>query len=339
MEKIFLEGSLQILNQEDYAEAAVSANPYFTWAKFILTDCYPNKNKQKVPIEEFGNIVRTGLFAPIKMARGSINDGHDFAEPIGAITHLKVVDDKVVGLAALWDRERPEDVEYIRELYERGEPLNLSWEILYKDSEMEEDVQVLKDVSIVGATFVRMPAYAGRTPVVALASETEKTEEENMDEKTVETLEQEVNVETEAVDTKEEITNQELDYRKLYEEASLRLTELESKLQEYERTLKELEDKYNEASSALAEELRLKEIKALFRSYGIEKPEDFFESKKSELVKMDREALEFVLQEALSGLPAKSSEASISVPPLKASNPIVDKDEILRYLRETTLKK
>lgn len=153
------------------AFASVMLNPGVAWAKFILTDDRPNGNKQRVPQNEFANLIRSGIFMPLKMAIKEIKDGHDEAVPLGVITHLKEEDNKVLALAALWSRERPEDVEMLKKRFKDGSPINVSWEIQYADSVIEEDgVQALLGTELSGATIVGMPAYAGRTPLIAFAA-------------------------------------------------------------------------------------------------------------------------------------------------------------------------
>ncbi len=159
------------LDQE--AEAAVVKNPASSWIKFGLTDDLPNENKQRVPQEEFVNLINTGVFMPLKMARGIIKPGHENSEPLGVITHLKKSGNKIVGLATVWNKERKEDVALLKELSRKKEPINISWEILYEDSKPSEQfdgVEDLLNVSLKAATIVGNPAYKGRTQILAMAA-------------------------------------------------------------------------------------------------------------------------------------------------------------------------
>jgi len=162
---------VSLLGEDNIAFAGVNLNPLVRWVKFILTDDKPNANNQRIPREEFSNLIKTGLYMPIKTApMDSVEKRHFNAGPIGAITHLKIEDDKVLGLAALWEKERPEDVEKIVEAVKNGEQIDLSWEIAYSDREIEESgVEVLKDVALLGTTIVDIPAYEGRTPILSVA--------------------------------------------------------------------------------------------------------------------------------------------------------------------------
>lgn len=155
-------------------------NPYVTYAKFTFTDDLKNKNNQRIPKEEFANVIKSGKYMPIKMEQANIQGSHENSTPIGVITALKEQDNKVIGIAALWEKERPEAVEKIKTAFAEGTPLDLSWEVLYgKDSSNVDDsgTEVLKDVTVRGITFVGNPAYDGRTNVYALA-ETQLSQEE-----------------------------------------------------------------------------------------------------------------------------------------------------------------
>lgn len=178
---ITLESSFEFLTNE--AIASIGLNPFFRWAKFVLTDDDVNLNNQKVPQEEFDNIISTGIYTPIKMDFGRISEGHKTAErkPIGVITHIKkdVLDGRnvLVALAALWKKERPDDVDLLKEMVDSGEPPKVSWEISYHDSEFDGKAEILKGTILTGVAIVANPAYADRTRFLAVA-ELEETESE-----------------------------------------------------------------------------------------------------------------------------------------------------------------
>lgn len=311
---MFIDGTLEFFTDADYAEASISKNQHFRWAKFVLTDDKPNKNNQRIPREEFDNLIKTGIYAPFKVARGQINDGHEFAEPIGVIAKLLQVDDKVIGLAALWPRERKDDVEYLEELYKSGNPLNVSWEILYTESDFDDSgVENLKNVSLVGATIVGLPAYAGRTPVIAVASE----------------LETSVEV-TDMTEEKNEVLSTE------NQEQMIALSEYNALKAEYEALKAEyeaLKANLDAVQNAYAGEIRLKTIRQKFASVGINKPESYFEENKERLLALSDDAIDFMLQEMVAGL-TKESGASVSVPPVVQPKQQLTKDDILEFLRK-----
>lgn len=155
--------------------ASLMLNPLVSWAKFILTDDTPNGNKMRIPVSEFDNIIKSGLHMPVKMAQGKIEEDHSNAEPIGVITHLKkeIVDgvNQIVGLAALWLKERPSDVQYLRSLMDSGKDINLSWEISVGERRASAGGVIdLIGVVMNAATIVGRPAYEGRTRFIAMAA-------------------------------------------------------------------------------------------------------------------------------------------------------------------------
>lgn len=322
-EKIFnLETSFDLVDElpDEYKEAlaAVSLNPAFNWAKLVLTDDAPNANGQKVPLEEFSNLIRTGYFAPIKMAKGKINEGHEDSEPLGVITHLKQTDNQIRCMAALWSRERPGDIEYLKNKYEKGEPLNISWEILYTDSRKNENgVEELLGTSLRAATIVGMPAYAGRTPITALAS-VENKEEGILDEKELEQLKADL------------------------EKAKLEVSELQSKLNMQSSELEELASLREYKSAIEAEKAKIEKLMAIkvkFSSAGIEKEEVYFETNSEMLLKMDEQALDFFIQELVSFKPVKNSTSSVKVPPVNGEPDMKNAKVLAKLLRESLTKK
>jgi hypothetical protein len=159
------------------AFASYMLNPTVAWAKFVLTDDRKNANGQRVPVEEFDNLINSGIHMPVKMAMGEIDRGHKNSRPLGVITHLKKVEypngtHAVIALAALWNYERPSDVTYIRDRFKNNEPVNVSWEILYGDKSFNKatDSFDLRDTVLSAATIVDEPAYQGRTQFLAVAA-------------------------------------------------------------------------------------------------------------------------------------------------------------------------
>lgn len=157
---------------------AAEKDPYKTWVHFVFTDDKPNMNGQRVPKDEFTSLMKTATHMPIKKLAGGVGDTHDGAIPMGAIAKTKIVEDgsisRIEGLAALWDKEFPQDIEYLRQRFTEGESINFSWEIGF--TEMVDDpefqgIKLLKGCSTRAATIVAMPAYSGRTPALAMASE------------------------------------------------------------------------------------------------------------------------------------------------------------------------
>lgn len=159
------------------AFSSIMVNPTVVWTKFVLTDDMRNGNGQRIPKEEFANLIRSGIHMPVKMAKGEISRGHQGTEPLGSITHLKEVpmpdgSMAIVALAALWGEERPADVEYIKQQFASKKPVDISWEILYEDAQYNVDQNSIDLTGTVlrAATVVGEPAYEGRTRVLSVAA-------------------------------------------------------------------------------------------------------------------------------------------------------------------------
>jgi len=176
----FIETQLEELSAE--AVSAAGLNPYFHWAKFVVTDSDSNLNNQRIPVEEFDNLITTGVFTPLKMDFNRISAGHSSAakKPLGVITNLKKDTinnrDCVVALAALWERERPEDIQLLQEMVKNGDFPKVSWEISYSYAEDENDIKSLRDVSLNGVTIVKNPAYEDRARFLSMASDESDSE-------------------------------------------------------------------------------------------------------------------------------------------------------------------
>ena len=207
------------------AQAALG-NPNLGWLEFVLTDAMPNSNKQGLKVEAFASLVNTGMFMPIKMATGKINLDHSEAEPLGAIASLVADETQILGKAALWKQERQADYEMLVSMSANSKPIDISWEIAYTESEVDEEgVEWITNPVLTGAALVGLPAYAGRTPVTAVAS-TENNEDGSPDTAPVES-------------GGDEDAASENDQVKSLEAT---ITNLESKMEEFEKELEELRE-------------------------------------------------------------------------------------------------
>lgn len=319
-EKVYINVSnmLQLLEKNELdlymIEASLSLNPSLTWVKFILTDDKPNGNNQRVPQEEFDNLIKSGLYMPIKVAENGISRGHADTKPIGVITNLIKDGDKIKGIGALWGEERPEDVQYLKELYESGQTLNISWEIGCKDIIEEEGVFTIKDAYLFAATIVGIPAYMGRTPIVQMAS---KNEEENK----LEELEK---------------IKQERD--SLLEEKASLDEKIESLSKELENLSKEIEDLrfYKQSvEEEKAREMRFAMIKEKFESQGLDFDATYFEERKDKLLSFSDEDLDFYIKDLVLFKSEASVENKIKLPPIIKSSEEMPKDlkEVAKLLK------
>jgi hypothetical protein len=301
-DKIVLDTQIELINseeQEGEAFASVGLNPAFNWIKFTLTDALPNLNKQRIPVKEFDNLIRTGYLTSIKMGRGKIEPGHENAIEIGVISHLKKTEDnKIVGLAAIWSKDHPDEYKYIKENFDKNIPLNISWEILYRNSTADADgISDLEDTTLKSAVLVGRPAYGGRTQILSIASETNINSEETM-----------------------ELKELEEKYSALETEFNAKKLELETKSSELEALRVELTNKteetkdYSELKEFKASVLKEKEenqkfesIKTKFSEAGLTKDEVYFKDNKEKLLSMTPEVLDFMMQELVA---FKSTSAS-----------------------------
>lgn len=321
-----LEDVVQLeLNADGESSAAVSLNPSYVWTKFILTDDLPNENKQRIPKEEFSNLIKTGIFAPVKMKNGEINVNHEDALPLGVITNLKESANKVEGMAALWLKEREEDVLTIKDMVNKGNFPQLSWEIMYEDSASEENgISALKNTVLRAVTLVGMPAYAGRTPIFAAASKNNNSEE--------------------TVDKLEELTSRVTELEELVKSKDVELASKATELETLKASLEELETLRTFKASIDKEKADLEKlaaIKAKFKAASLDKDEEYFEKNKETLMGLSDSTLEFMIQEMISFASTKKvkeEEASKNEVPNFTADETVDLSDP-RKLSEALRKK
>jgi hypothetical protein len=298
---------------EDFSLASKNLNPLLTYVRFVLTDDQPNANGVRIPREEFSNLIRSGLYMPIKMAVGKIEDGHDGSTPLGVITHLRETDSTIRGVAALWNKERPADIALIKERYAEGRPLDLSWEIGFEDYvEDEAGVKNLRGCILRATTLVGMPAYgSGRTSItdVELSEEDKSKEDTKVDEKELQRLQEE--------NTSLKATIAELEAGQLTEEQKEKLAQYDE-LVEFKETVV--------AEAARIE--KLEEIKQKFSEAGIEKDDDYFVENESALLAMDdTDTLDFFIsnlaeteasreEDEQDGDEDDEEQATVKVPPI-----------------------
>jgi hypothetical protein len=284
---INLETQIDLIEESNPGEAfaAVSLNPTFQWAKIIVTDAKANLNKQRIPLEEFANLIRTGLFAPVKMSEAGDPKTHKdaFGKPIGTITQLLEEKEKVIALAALWKKERPEDISMLKDQYTKGNLPNVSWEISYAEERDEEDgVKALYGTSLDGLTVVSVPAYAGRTAFIGLAER--KDTDSDIDGENLEG------------GNKPEMEELELAKTKI-SELEAKIAELETAKATAEAELTTLREYKETKEKVEVEAARFESIKTKFSEAKIEKDETYFAEKKDYLLSLDDKSLDFMLQE------------------------------------------
>lgn len=334
------------------AVASISLNPNVTWLKMVITDDKPNANNMRIPKEEFASVINTAVYMPLKMAMGEISEGHEETSPIGSIAHLVNEGDHVIALAALWNRERPEDIKILKERYENGKNIDVSWELNYDVTasvKNDDGILELKNVEMNAVTIVGLPSYMGRTGVTALASKEDEGESEAMDtikredhDKIVKTFEDKV-----------------VDFETKLSEASTRIEELEvanetltsakAELDEMKPKFSELETFKAEADAVKEREEKLVGIREKFVEAGIEVTDEYMEEREETLLGMEEASLDFFIQELVSFKTKEDDDddeatASINltskVPDLKRkSEKDVEPDDIVAGLRDLDTKK
>lgn len=277
---------LNIEDDEEFnkAFAALSLNPTIKWIKFVLTDDKANANKQRIPKDEFTNLIKTGVHMPIKMGMGYIRKGHEFAVPIGTITGLAEQNDQIIGIAALWTREHENEINIIEAMKNDENSPQISWEILYRESSIDEDgVEDLRGTVLSAATVVGDPAYQGRTRIVQVASRN-KNDNPNEEEDSMETVEE---------------------LQEALETSEANIEELENENKELKETVESLNDEIKplkefkeEVEAERARAAKIDQIVALYEEHGLNLPEDYFEDeeKAEKLLNMSLEQLEFMIQ-------------------------------------------
>jgi DNA repair exonuclease SbcCD nuclease subunit len=284
MGKLNIATKFELIKEENElgdAFASVSLNPFIQWATIVVTDDLPNGNKERVPLDEYDNLIKSGVHAPIKMAEEEISEGHEeaYGRPIGTITQLVQEGNKLIALAALWKKERPEDIKLLKKMYSDGKPPNVSWEISFKEAELGEDgVTTLKGLYLNGLAVVGVPAYKGRTQFVAMSSKNKEKEDFSVEE--LEKL-------------KTQVSNLETDVDKLTKENK----EKDETLAEKDVELEALREFKADTERKNEEVERFAAIKEKFSEAEIEKDDEYFEKKKEILLGLDENALDFMIQE------------------------------------------
>ncbi len=276
------------------AEASVQ-NPTLNYLEFVFTDNRPNANMKGIPESAFKNIIDTGLLMPVKMADGEISRGHEGTTPIGVISSMdsRQVEDlqQVVGKAALWSKEHPESINILKESYAAGDPLNMSWELLYTDSTMDDNgIEWLNDPIVRAITVVGAPAYGGRTPITTVASK-----EENMDE--LETL-------------KAQLAELETKKTELEAQLAAKVAELETASTE----LASLREFKAEADRKEAEAQLVSTRVAKLAENGITYTDEELSAKREMLLKLDETAFDYLVAELKNAVKESTSSNETGTP-------------------------
>lgn len=343
----------EVKSEMGEAFASFMLNPTVTWAKFILTDDRTNGNGERVPKEEFANLIRSGIHMPVKMVLGEIQ-GHPESKPLGTITHLKQVQKEdgssaIVALAALWGKERPADVEFIKARFAEKKPVDVSWEILYETETINDETHStdLHGTVLKAATIVGNPAYEGRTPFLSIASKKisdaaveEITDDTNTEDNSMELKDLEARIaeiEPQLTEAQTQIAAKDT----LIAEKDAEIARLTGELTAKEEELVPLRDFKTSADAEVAKQEKLEALKAKFVEAGLNKDDQYFTDNGDKLLEFDDNSLEFFIQEMsanLSTVDGKASQASskTKIPALTGGDQSEDLSPkaLAQYLRE-----
>lgn len=171
------------MNQAEFTgilrASASETNPLQSVIEFVFTDFSPNKNRQGVPQAEAINIIKTGMYMPVKVNfLGEEVAAHKNAVPIGPIIELKEDEDRVIGKAIIWKDEYADLVAYLEKASASEGGVQFSWELYYRNSTKDADgIQWLEGIVVAGIAIVDDPAYSGRTPLLSFAENRDKANE------------------------------------------------------------------------------------------------------------------------------------------------------------------
>ena len=167
-------------------------HPLLTMIKFVFADdrgallSSSNGLPQGIKAEDFDEVIKTAIHMPIKMnflgAKRGVQ-GHVGSLPIGHITQMEkdTAEDgtnRLIASAVLYGEEFPDEIQFIRTAFAEGKSPGISYEIVYNDPLIENGVEWLKNMITRAATFVRSPAYGKRTALLALASNSDLSDED-----------------------------------------------------------------------------------------------------------------------------------------------------------------
>ena len=305
------------------AFASFMLNPTVTWAKFVLTDDRTNANGERIPKQEFANLIRSGIHMPVKMALGEISPGHPGTKPLGTITHLKEVESAdgtsaVIALAALWGEERPADVEFIKQRFAEKQPVDVSWEVLYEDATFNAEASSMDLIGTVlrAATIVGNPAYEGRTQFLSISAKRkgDATAENSGDDNPNTNAEDELNelekLQADLAQAKAELETLKATHTTAIAEKDAEIERLTTETQEKETELTSLKEFKQTVEAEAEKKEKLASVKTKFSEAQIEKDEQYFVDNEEKLLAMSEEQLDFMVQELATLAESKTSTAS-----------------------------
>lgn len=337
---------------------AEEGHPLLSTIKFILATANEGYSlstkkgglKQGIKEEDFDDVIKTAINTPIKMRylgyRGGVGN-HLGSIPIGHITKIDktTLPDGVVALAAegvLYTNEYPDEIEFLKTAHAAGEGPGISYEIKYDNNKsvIEDGTEWIKGLITQAATIVRSPAYGNRTAILALASNSELTDDELND-----GLRSLVKPEASEIEGGSDM-DKDKEIERLTALASEKESALTAKAAEIEALTKEFEDIKTKLAETTSENEKLnktilleKRVQA-YSAAGLAFDEDAEKAtaKKELLAKMDEDVFSAYLADLSAVKDAKKSTALASasdrgVPNLRNMDKVVPLDDLKAGLR------
>jgi len=161
-----------------------------------------------------------------------------------------------------------------------------------------------------------MPAYSGRTPIIAMAAKNDK------EDKTLEELDQ---LKARVAELEQTVASKDT-----------ALAEKDSKITTMEEELTSLRSYKETAETNKAEDEKFSAIKNKFVEAGIEKDDEYYNTNRTNLLSLSSEALDFMLQELVAFANAKVDikPKAPKVPPVTPTETNLSIKDIAKALRE-----
>jgi regulator of replication initiation timing len=251
-------------------------NPFLVRAKFIFADTKPNENGMGIDFEDFPAVAASAINMPVKMRYlGEGIGNHAGSIPIGHITDMSIEggpeDGKLVGSAALYSDEYPDEVAFLINAFAENNAPGISWELAYTESVVINGIHWLKGIITKAATFVKNPAYGKRTALLALASNHDLTDEELDEEILKLTIKEASSTETGGNKVNEEELQKQID--QLKEALSTKESELET-LKTQHNSVVEENGTLKEQLSAITKSAKIEERTRKWMEAGLSFSED-----------------------------------------------------------------
>lgn len=270
--------------------------------QFVFTDYQPNLNNQGIPRTEAQNIIKSSMHMPVKVNFRGKPKGHEGAVPIGPIVSSYEDGDRILAEAVVWRQEFPEVAKYLETASAEEGGAQFSWEIFYRDSAEQDGVNWLQDCVVAATTIVDVPAYDGRTPLLAVA------ENDTLD---LENLQKQLAELTEQLKTLREANSEKDSKISELETALAEASVIVTKITDLEKQVAELTTYKSEIEAKEARETAVAALREKIQKAGIDMSDEAFAERVDTFLSLVPEAFEMIIKD-MAALAAKG-KASASV--------------------------